>query len=263
LAFYYLIFEGGENKMNGLEYKNFYDKVGKLIGWDFSKIKVVTEGEQWDFYNEVTQRCKKSDILLDIGVGGGERLLSITDSALLLVGIDQSNGMLQTANANLQQSKKPNVRFLQMDAESLEFPANFFNVVSCRHSNFCAQGVAKVLVKDGVFLTQQISDNDKFNIKQAFGRGQQFGPDEGILKDKYLSELAEAGFTDIQSFEYDATEYYNSYEDLVFLLKHTPIIPNFGECDNDFVLLEKFIQGNQTEKGIMTNSKRFIIIAKK
>lgn len=249
--------------MNKLEYKNFYDKVGRLNGWNFSKLKVVSKGEQWDFSYEVNQSCKKTDLLLDIGTGGGEKLLSNTDFALLLVGIDHSNGMVQTANNNLQKSKKSNVRFLQMDAENLEFPSSFFNVVTCRHSNFYSKEVAKVLVKEGVFLTQQISDNDKLNIKQAFGRGQQFGNDEGILKDKYLSELAEAGFTDIQTFEYDAMEYYESYEDLVFLLKHTPIIPNFGECDNDFDILQKFIEGNQTKKGILTNSKRFMIIAKK
>lgn len=28
--------------MNELEYKNFYDKVGRLNGWDFSKIKCET-----------------------------------------------------------------------------------------------------------------------------------------------------------------------------------------------------------------------------
>ncbi|QGQ93885.1 class I SAM-dependent methyltransferase [Paenibacillus psychroresistens] len=249
--------------MDKVEYKNFYDKVGKLNGWDFSKLQVVSEGEQWDFYSEVTQRCKKSDLLLDIGTGGGEKLLAFTDSAILLVGIDHTNGMIQTANANLQKAMKQNVRFLLMDAEKIEFPSSFFNVVSCRHSSFYAKEVAKVLKKDGVFLTQQVSDNDKFNIKQAFGRGQQFRPEQGTLKEKYLSELAEAGFTDIQSFEYDATEYYKTYEDLVFLLKYTPIVPNFGEFDNDFRILQKFIEENQTEQGIQTNSKRFMIIAKR
>ncbi|MDF2962100.1 MAG: class SAM-dependent methyltransferase [Paenibacillus sp.] len=248
---------------NPVEYKNFYDKVGLLNGWDFSKLRVITEGEQWDFYNEVTQRCRKSDLLLDIGTGGGERLISIADSSLLLVGIDYSNGMIQTASANLKKSKKANIRFLQMDAENLEFPPGFFNVVSCRHSNFYAKEIAKVLGDGGVFFTQQISDNDKFNIKHAFGRGQQFGTDAGIIKNKYLSELAEAGFTDIQFFEYDATEYYETYEDLVFLLKHTPIIPNFGECAHDFEILQKFIEENLTEKGISTNSKRFMLMARK
>jgi hypothetical protein len=170
--------------------------------------------------------------------------------------------MIQTANANLLKAKKANVRIVQMDAENLQFPSGFFNVVSCRHSHFEAKEVKKVLVSDGVFLTQQIGDCDKFNIKQAFGRGQQFGSDTKSLKDNYLSELAEAGFTDIESFEYDAAEYYDSYEDLIFLLKHTPIIPGFGECDHDMDILQKFIEDNQTEKGIKTNSNRFMIIAR-
>jgi 2-polyprenyl-3-methyl-5-hydroxy-6-metoxy-1,4-benzoquinol methylase len=96
--------------LNQLDYKNFYDKVGKRNGWDFSQLNVVTEGEDWDFYNEVTQRCKKSDLLLDIGAGGGERLLTIADSALLLVGIDSSAEMIRTANQNSASSNVTNFR---------------------------------------------------------------------------------------------------------------------------------------------------------
>jgi hypothetical protein len=114
-----------------------------------------------------------------------------------------------------------------------------------------------------VFLTQQVSENDKFNLKQAFGRGQNFEADEGILKARYLSEFAAAGFSDIQSLEYEVTEYYASYEDLVFLLKYTPIIPNFGQIVDDFAVLDKFIEENRTSKGIMTTSKRFMIIVRK
>ncbi|MDF2725796.1 MAG: class SAM-dependent methyltransferase [Paenibacillus sp.] len=248
--------------MNKFVYKDFYDKVGLRNGWDFSKLQVVTEGALWDFDQEVTARCTKSDLLLDIGTGGGERLLSHADAALLLVGIDHSNQMIRTANANLQMAKKPNVRFLHMDAENLLFPADFFQVATCRQSNFDAGQVAKVLVQDGVFLTQQVGERDKYNLKQAFGRGQDVGIDGGVLRDRYLYELAEAGFTDIRSFEYDAAEYYQSFEDLVFLLKHTPIVPNFGEYDHDFDILQKFIEANQTDKGIKTNSDRFMIIAK-
>ncbi|GAB6989149.1 class I SAM-dependent methyltransferase [Paenibacillus pini] len=248
--------------MNPFDYKKFYDEVGLLNGWDFSKVKARSEGVKWQFYNEVTKRCRKSDRLLDIGTGGGETLLSIAHACSLLVGIDLSSGMIQTANHNLDNSKITNVRFIQMDAEQLDFPKNSFNIVSCRHSPFHAKEVAKVLVKDGWFLTQQVSENDKCNIAQAFGRGQNTHID-GTLKNKYIEELNAAGFVDIQSFEYDAKEYFETYEDLVFLLKLTPIIPNFGNYNDDFEILQTFIDNHTTEKGIETNSKRFMIIAKK
>lgn len=248
--------------MNELEYKNFYNHVGNLNGWDFSKVKCISEGVKWDFYHEVSQRCKNSDILLDVGTGGGEALLSIAEAALLLVGIDNSVGMIETANVNLEQSGKLNVRILQMAADKIKFPENFFNVVSCRHSPFNAKEIANVLVNDGILLTQQVSEDDKINIKQAFGRGQSFSTQDGTLKNRYISELSEAGFKEIHSFEFDSTEYYQTYEDLLFMLKYTPIISNFGS-NNDFTILENFIEQNQTTKGIMTNAKRFMIIAKK
>ncbi|MBD0382944.1 hypothetical protein [Paenibacillus sedimenti] len=150
-----------------------------------------------------------------------------------------------------------------MDAEKIVFPEFFFNVVSCRHSEFYAKEVTKALVNDGVFLTQQVSENDKLNIKQAFGRGQQFNIEEGFLKNKCISELGDAGFNDIQYYEYDATQYFQTYGDLVFFLRYTPVIPNFGQTDSDFAILQEFIDANQTEKGIRTNSKRFMIVAKK
>lgn len=249
--------------MNTLEYKEFYDKVGKINGWDFSNVKCISEGEKWDLYREVKMSCGKSDILLDIGTGGGEAILSIAaDSAMLLVGIDQSNGMVETAIKNAAKSGLPNVRFLKMEADNLILPDNFFNVVSCRHSEFFAKEIAKVLIKGGTFLTQQVSENDKLNIKLAFGRGQAFGTKAGTLKEQYINELSEAGFSEIQSFEFSFIEYYKTAEDLIFLLKHTPIIPNFGRTEDDFQLLQQFIEKNQTEKGIRTNSERFIISAK-
>lgn len=248
--------------MNPLEYKEFYDKVGKINGWDFSNVKCVSEGTKWDLYSEVIKICKKSDILLDIGTGGGEAILSLAGSALLLVGIDQSTGMIETATRNSAKSGIPNVRFLKMDAENLEFPDGFFNVVSCRHSEFSAKEIAKVLIKGGTFLTQQVSENDKLNIKKAFGRGQALGTKAGTLKHRYITELSDTGFRDIQAFEYNIIEYYQTAEDLIFLLKHTPIIPRFGQAEADFQILQQFIKENQTEKGIRTNSERFVITAK-
>ncbi len=247
--------------MNSFEYKHFYDQVGKTNGWDFSKVKCVSEGTHPDLYAEVTTICKSSDLLLDIGTGGGEAILSIAESALLLIGIDQSTGMMETATRNGAESGIANVRFLQMEAEQLHFPNDFFNIVSCRHSEFVADEVARVLVSGGAFLTQQVSEDDKFNIKEAFGRGQAWGVSAGTLKQRYMNDLRQAGFNGIRAVSFNVTEYYETVEDLIFLLKHTPIIPNFGQNNADFEILQQFVKDNQTEKGIRTNAGRFVITA--
>ncbi len=249
--------------MNEQEYKDFYDKVGQLNGWDFSKLKCNVEGATANLYEEVRKVSKRTDLWLDIGTGGGEAILAIHDAALLLVGIDRSPGMIRTAKSNLERAGVPNVRFHEMDANQLDFPERFFDLVTCRHSGFDAHQVAKVMSDKGTFWTQQVGESDKYNLKQAFGRGQSYGEPDGELMKRYVQELTEAGFTEIQTYEYDSAEYYQTPEDLIFLLKHTPIIPDFGHNQSDFNILRDFIAANQSDKGIRTNAKRFILWARK
>lgn len=249
--------------MNEIEYKDFYDRVGRINGWDFSHLQVTSEGAAWEFYEEVIKRCSGSELLLDIGTGGGENLLNIASSFSLGIGIDLSDGMMETARSNLNKAKRSNVRFVQMSSEHLQFPSEFFDIISCCHAPFFSTEAVRVLKSGGLFLTQQVSEGDKLNLKHAFRRGQSYGEVDGTLKNRYVSELKEAGFRIVESFDYDAIDYYGRTEDILFLLKHTPIIPNFGQSDHDFQVLKEFIETNRTTKGIRTNSKRFMIVATK
>ncbi|MDN4605042.1 class I SAM-dependent methyltransferase [Paenibacillus sp. F6_3S_P_1C] len=247
-----------------MDYTAFYERIGQLNGWDFSSLNVTSEDIGWNFYEEVTRCTEPSDLLLDIGTGGGEAVLSIAHAALLLVGIDLSHGMIETAQRNLKASgSRSNVRFVHMNAEQLTFPDQFFNVVFSRHCDFCATEVYRVLGDGGIFLTQQVSENDKCNISGAFDRGQSLGVQPGTLMERYKHELGEAGFQDIQVREYNATEYYATPDDLLFLLTHAPIIPGFGERESDFECFQQFVKQNRCDKGIRTNSARFMLIARK
>ncbi len=249
--------------MSDINYKQFYNKVGKRIGWDFSKLKETEEGKKWDFIEEVSKKTKPVDTLLDIGTGGGEQVLKIANKVKSIIGIDNSSSMLHAADKNLEKSGYKNVKFIQMDAFKLEFPDNSFDLVTSRHCDFSPKEVYRVLRKGGYFMTQQVSEGDKINIKKAFGRGQAYTIKDGVLKDRYLRELKRVGFKNIIADEYNSINYYETPEDLVFLLKHTPIIPDFGKNKKDFEVLEKFIEEYKTPKGIKTNSKRFMITAKK
>lgn len=249
--------------MNAFDEQAFYDKIGLINGWDFHSVRSVTEGAAWDFCAKVTESCKPTDVLLDIGTGGGEALLPMANAVRLAIGIDRSPGMIETARRHAASSSACHVRFARMDAEKLAFPDGLFDVVSCRHAPFHAGEVARVLKEDGVFLTQQVSERDKWNVKQAFGRGQAYGESSGALMRRCAEQLKEAGFTDIHCEEYDAVEYMHGAEDLLFLLKHTPIIPHFGEVEGDVERFERLVAANRTERGIQTNSARFLIMARR
>ena len=244
-------------------YKSLYNKVGKRIGWDFSHLRTTEEGQGWDFFQEVLKKAKPVSSLLDIGTGGGERILKIAQHFGSVYGIDHSPSMVNTANKNLHKTKLDNVKFLLMDSSNLNFPDNTFDIVTDRHCDFNPSEVFRVLKKGGYFFTQQVSEGDQTNIKKAFGRGQGYGITDGTLKNKYLKQLKKLGFSKIEDFDYNSKIFYKTDKDYIFLLRYTPTIPKFGEKKNDFQILRQFIEETKTERGIETNSKRFMIIAVK
>lgn len=245
------------------DYKELYDRVGKRIGWNFSHLKTIEEGQGWDFYQKVIKKVKPNCKLLDIGTGGGERILKIAQDFASVYAIDHSQSMIDTAKKNLHETKLKDVEFKTMDSYKLDFPDNYFDIVTDRHCDFNPSEVFRVLRKGGYFFTQQVSEGDQINIKKAFGRGQSYGIKDGTLKNKYLKELEKLGFSKIEDFDYNSKVIYKTEEDYIFLLRHTPTIPGFGKKKGDFEILKKFIEENKTKDGIETNSKRFMIIAVK
>lgn len=246
-----------------IDYEKFYERVGEEIGWDFSELKVEKEERKWNLYEKAIKKVEDRGELLDIGCGGGKKILKVADAFDKVVGIDSSKAMIKKAKQNLKEAGKEDVEFKLMDAKSLEFEDESFMVITCRHAPFEADQVYRALKNGGLFITQQVSLGDKRNIKEVFGRGQGWGEEEGSFKKRLLNELEEAGFEDIEVDEYEVDEFYKEAEDVIFLLKHTPIVVDFGKKEGDFDKLEKFIEENKEERGIRTTSKRFMLSGRK
>jgi len=245
-----------------MDYKKLYNQVGKKIGWDFGRLKKKVSGVRWNFYEEVLKKCDKNTVLLDIGMGGGEKVLELADKVKLLVGIDHAEGMVKTARKNLTKSGRKNVYFYQMEARKVGFPDGFFDVIACRQSNFFPKEVYRLLKPGGWFLTQQVGEDDKENITKCFGRGISQNK-EGTLMNRYGRAMKQVGFKNIKMKSYNATEWYAGADDIIYLLKHAPIVPNFGGKKEDMESLAKFIAENKEKKGIKTNSRRFMIVGRK
>ena len=66
--------------------KEFYNKIGKIIGWDFSQIKYdVIDNSKFQYFDEINNSISENTLLLDIGTGGGENpsARGLSDSASL------------------------------------------------------------------------------------------------------------------------------------------------------------------------------------
>jgi len=243
-----------------MNYKKLYDEVGSRIGWNFDGLKVKVFGKKWNFLDVVKRYALNDHLLLDIGTGSGEKLLKISEFVKNSCGVDNSKNMIIRAKENLEKSGISNTFFFLADAAKLPFKKEVFDIVICRHSPFFVEEVCRVLKTHGVFITQQVMEDDKENIKNVFGRGQSFGIKSGASMGKYIKELKK-GFDILRSDTYNADEYYTE-DELIFLLNNTPIIPDF-DVEKDQKFLEEIKRIYKTKDGIKTNSSRFLIIARK
>lgn len=235
--------------------KEFYDKIGKTIGWDFSTMKYdVVDNSEFKYFDEINKNILENSILLDIGTGGGEKLTNcISDKCLLKIGTDFSKEMIKHAN---KCNTNENIRFIEMNSDKIDFPNNFFDIITARHTPFNLEEVYKALKEDGLFFSEQIDEDDCKELKELFGRGQGFNV-ECKLIDKIKSDINNYKFKQIEIYNIIQNEYYKTEEDLLFLLNNTPIISNFGKIKNDYVKFRKYVDKNRTEKGIVLIRRLF------
>lgn len=79
------------------------DFYNKIKNWDFSDIKVEEENlTNWDMYSILNNVADKEDYILDLGTGGGEKVLNCFPNVEKIIGTDLSSEMIKTANENLK-----------------------------------------------------------------------------------------------------------------------------------------------------------------
>ena len=248
---------------------NFYDKIGN---WDFSQIKYKSERlGNWEFFEKIKENTNEKSLCLDIGTGGGEKLLKKYPKVGMVIGTDFSAQMVETARKNLESYPSKKVKFVQMDSYNMAFPKELFDLVSARHTVIETKQIYEILKVGGILVVEGVDKKDCLEMKELFGRGQGFKDDISIAEKDYL-EIKNAGFSEIEKVEILENEYYETPEDLMALLIKTPILCNFSEFDEnpnlvhpqiEKDLFEKYVSEYQTEKGILLKRVSYGIIAKK
>ena len=121
----------------------------------------------------------KSLKVLDIGTGPGFYAIILASRGYDVTAVDLSEGMLEQAKANAGELAEK-IRFLKMDAQTLEFPDNEFDVIVTRNLTWNlpdpvkAYGEWRRVLRDGGVMLNidsnwyaYLFDEEKKNEKQA------------------------------------------------------------------------------------------------
>jgi len=161
----------------------YYEKIGN---WDFSQIKYQRENlTNWDFYEKIEENTNEKSLCLDLGTGGGERVLQKYPNVGMIIATDFSEEMIKTAKENAKKYPEKRVKFTKMNNLEMNFPKEMFDLISARHTIINAKQIYDCLLPGGTVVIRGIDQKDCLEIKEIFERGQDFNDEISVSERDY------------------------------------------------------------------------------
>lgn len=146
-----------------------------MFGWDFSRLdgKLTSDEPWWNFEEDCRSAMSRSEQILDLGTGGGERLLRLLKGpdadAARVVATEGWEPNVAVAREALSPYRVDVVRYDPEQGETMPFPDGHFDLVMARHEAVDMEQVARILMPGGRLLTQQVDGRDAEEIHEWFG----------------------------------------------------------------------------------------------
>ena len=200
-----------------------------FTGWDFSYLKgrMMEEQPPWSYTMRATEVLKGAVSLLDMGTGGGERLLRLREHWPEKVVVTED----YPPNVRLARKRLSPLGVRVEDVAltrtgPLPFEDAEFDVVLNRHSGFNPAEVARVLTPGGTFLMQQIDGWWAHDLMAVFAASPQW-PDETL--DNCVAWLKDAGLAIVTAEEWSGAFTFTDVGAIVYYLKAVPwLVPGFS-----------------------------------
>ena len=218
----------------------------------------------WTWTGVTRRYLGRTQRVLDLGTGGGERFLELAEYFGSGVGIDADPRMIAVAKEDTAKIVKCRVTFRKMDARALKFPDGAFDVVLNRHAPVYMDEIARVLEPGGYFITQQVGTRNHANICGLFGCGPggQYQRPAGQTVAEWAEAFSARGFAVRGRGEYDVAYYYLDAESLIFWLKALPVPEDF-DIERHWPQVDHALSAFGTPRGIATNVHRELLIVQK
>ena len=250
--------------------KEYYEQIKD---WSFDEFEIKTiRKTDWDMFKLLKKVTNENSKILDLGTGGGEKVLKKFPQVKEILATDFSKEMIKTANENLKKSKRKNITFKIMDNLNMNTPKEYFDVVVARHTPTDPKQIYETLKPNGYLIVQGVDMFDCHELKRIFGRGQAYNDTKPISIIDY-ENILDAGFKDVELIPIHEVEYFKDEETLYNFLLKVPILDDFSEEDGDVKdyyipslekdKLKKYIERNTYSEGIKLIRRLYGIIAKK
>lgn len=203
----------------------------EMVGWDFSRLdgRMTASDPGWDFDQICLDALASARSALDMGTGGGERLLKMR--ALLGQRAPQltaTEGWAPNVDVARTALATNGIDLVQYDSENdqrMPLPDTSFDVAMARHEAYDAHEVLRVLRPGGLFLTQQVDGQDVAELYDWFG-GETTYPDVNL--ERAMSDALSAGLVVDSYEEWNGPMQFCDTQALVEYLGLTPwVLPDF------------------------------------
>ena len=200
-----------------------------FTGWDFTYLnnRMIEEQPPWDYMALAANLMQSAHALLDMGTGGGERLLQLRPLwPKKVVATEDYSPNLALARQRLEPHGIQIYPVELTRTASMPFENDEFDLVINRHSGLNCHEVARILSTGGTFLTQQIHGLWAQDLLAFFGAKPQW-PDS--TPDMYIACLQNAGLTITQHDKWQGKLQFRDIGALVFYLHAVPwLVPDFS-----------------------------------
>ena len=209
----------------------------------------------WEYREVVLRYLRPSDVVLDVGTGGGERLRELAGSFGYGLGIDADPEMVLLA----RRSRLAGNLGFRVGSERLESIPETFDVIIDRQAPFDLSAVAAHLKPGGYFITQQVGERNMACVKAALG--------QSVSRPAIQRQvIAASGLQPLAFMEYDVEYAVRDIESLVFWLN--ALDPGHADVDGQSALasaaiLNRVLAGNVDERGFVTNEHRYLAVAQR
>ena len=200
-----------------------------FTGWDFSHLegRMLEDRPPWSYMQRAAELMRGSSALLDMGTGGGERLLELREYWPEVVAVTEDYPPnVKLARERLEPLGVKVERVSLARDGALPFADGEFDLVLNRHSGLNCAEVARILAPQGVFFTQQIHALWAQDLLAEFGARPQW-PD--ATPSYYEPRLVREGLT-IKTLEaWQGELVFMDVGAVVYYLRAVPwLVPGFS-----------------------------------